>query len=275
MRTFVDARRRARRAALLQWTGDSPIDEFDSRTGDEPLTVVLFPDGVIVESLNAAPVMAPLSLVTGIERDGYRITLRMRALAPVEIRALGKRTDEFLLDLDRARKALAERTAEAYGELSDSLRGFSAPDGWVFGEEEAGHRWGALRAAVADERAEEVAMLESLAGDRRRAGIKSQPQGTALPFVLAPVGDRVAVEGMGDADGRATFVFRTDDVDRLNVALLLTSFRREAISLPADQLGRWALAVRTLEVVQWARQALAARVIHDETWADEVAQALR
>ncbi len=92
--------------------------------------------------------------------------------------------------------------------------------------------------------------------------------------MLAPVGSRIAVEGTADDEARATFVFRTDDVERLNVALLLTSFRREAISLPADQLGRWALAVRTLDVVRWARESLVARVIHDETWADKVRAAL-
>lgn len=272
---FLSARRRSRRAALLQWTGDKPIDEYESRAGDEPLTVVLFPDGVIVESLNAPPVMAPLSLVNGIDRDGYRITLQLRALPSVEISALGKRTDEFLLDLDGARKALATRTAEAYAGLADSLRGFAAPDGWAVGRGEAGSWWGALRAGVAaEERSEEVAVLESLAGDRLRAGIKSQPQGEALPFVLAWANGKVAVEGTGDVEGRATFVFRTDDVDQLNVALLLTSFRREAISLPVDQLGRWALAVRTLDIVRWAREALVARVIHDDTWADKVRAAL-
>src|SRR5436853_254788 len=80
---------------------------------------------------------------------GYRITLRLRALPPVDLRALGKRTDEFLLDLDRARKDLATRTAEAFAGLSDTLRGFAAPDGWAVGRDEAGQWWGALRAAVA------------------------------------------------------------------------------------------------------------------------------
>ncbi len=29
-------------------------------------------------------------------------------------------------------------------------------------------------------------------------------------------------------------------------------------------MGRWALAVRTLASVQWARSALVARVVHDD-----------
>jgi hypothetical protein len=56
--------------------------------------------------------------------------------------------------------------------------------------------------------------------------------------------------------------------------LLLTSFRREAISFPEDQLGRWAVAVRTLDIVQWARRALVARVVHDDGWETSVRRAL-
>ena len=117
------------------------------------------------------------------------------------------------------------------------------------------------------------ALLESLAGNALRLGIKASVDGTAFPFALAPVGGRVAVEGAGD-EARATFVFETTDVDRLNAVLLLTSFRREAISFPEDQLGRWAVAVRTLEVVRWARRALLARVVHGESWESSVRSAL-
>jgi hypothetical protein len=85
-------------------------------------------------------------------------------------------------------------------------------------------------------------------------------------FALAPIGDRVVVEAT-DRDDRATFVFRTRDVDRLNAVLLLTSFKREAVSLPADELGRWALAVRSVPEVRWARDALVARIVHDAQWA--------
>jgi hypothetical protein len=65
-----------------------------------------------------------------------------------------------------------------------------------------------------------------------------------------------------------------DDVDRLNAALVVTAFRREALFLPDDRLGRWAVAVRTNEVVQWARGALAARTIHDDAWQANVTAAL-
>ena len=113
-----------------------------------------------------------------------------------------------------------------------------------------------------------------MAGQKIRIRLKADARGSALPFVLAPVGGRVAVEA-ADADDRATFVFATEDVDRLNLALLLTSFRREAVSLPDDRLGRWALAVRTVPQVSWLRSALVARVVHDDAWEGAVTQALR
>jgi hypothetical protein len=272
---FGEARRAARRAALLQWTGDRPIDEYEGRGGDDPLTVTLFADGLTVDGWSAASQVAPFSLIERVEREGYKITVGLRGgLAPVVVRQLGRRTDEFLLDLERARTELVARTAQAYAALSDRLAGFNAPDGWAVTADEAGQWWGALRTAVASSRPAEVDGLEHLADRDMRAGIKAQPDGTSMPFVLAPRGQMVAVEGTHADEARATFVYRTDDIDRLNAALLLTSFRREAISLPEDQLGRWTLAVRTLEIVRWARSALAARVVHDEGWTEKITQAL-
>lgn len=272
---FGAARRRARRAALLQWSGDRPIDEYDGRRGDEAVSIALFGDGVTVDGWSSATAIAPFSLIERVERDGYTLTLALRGgLAPVVLRQLARRTDEFLLDLDKARNDLVRRTAEAYAALADDLRGFEAPDGWAVTRTEAGAWWGALRVAVASGRADEVDLLEKLAGDNLRMGIKAQAGGASMPFVLAPAAGKVAVEGTAEDEARATFVYRTDDIDRLNAALLLTSFRREAISLPEEQLGRWALAVRTLEVVQWARSALVARVVHDDAWADKVTAAL-
>ena len=54
---FGAARRSARRAALLQWTGDAPIDEYVAGSADPGTakTVVLFRDGLTVESWAARP----------------------------------------------------------------------------------------------------------------------------------------------------------------------------------------------------------------------------
>lgn len=272
------ARSPVRRAAMLQWTGDRPIDSYQSRTGDEPEVVTLFPDGLTIEAPVGPPAMVPLGLVTGVRRDGYKITLALRGMPPVTVGRLGPRTDEFLADLERARADLARRTAEAYGSFDPRLAGLPAPDGWALTRAQAGPFWAALRAAVAgQERGAEVGVLERLAGDRLRIGVKVLAGTGVLPFALAPVGERVAVEG-SDADARATYVFHTGPgeagVDRLNVVLLLISFRREAVYLPDDQLGRWATAARVLEVVRWARESLAGRVIHDGQWEAGVRAAL-
>jgi hypothetical protein len=268
--------RHARRAALLQWTGDAPIDEYDGRNGEAPVKVVLFGDGVTVEGHTGAPAMAPFALIDRVERDNYTITLSLRAgLDAVVIRQLGRRTEEFLLDLDKARSALVARTVAAYEDFSHDLAGFAAPDGWAVDRAGAGVYWNALRAAVAgQERGPEVDHLESLAGGALRLGIKANFAGAALPFALATANGKTAVEGTAEGEARATFVFATDDVDRLNAVLLLTSFRREAISFPEDQLGRWAVAVRLLELLRWARAALVDRVVHDATWTDKITQAL-
>jgi hypothetical protein len=272
---FSESRRCARRAALLQWTGDKPIDEYGARQGDDAVNVALFADGVTVEGWGPAPAMAPFSLIDAIARDGYAITVTRRAgLDPIQWTAMGARTDEFLLDFERARNDLVTRTGEAYAALAPSLAGFAAPDGWAVDRAGAGSHWGGLRGAVGGDRAAEVDELEQLCGERLRIGVKADFAGASMPFVLAPANGKVAVEGTASDEARATFVFRTDDVDRLNAVLLLTSFRREAISLPADQLGRWALAVRTLDIVRWARDALVDRVVHDDSWTDKVRAAL-
>ena len=94
-----------------------------------------------------------------------------------------------------------------------------------------------------------------------------------LSFVLAPVNGSTVVEAT-DGDDRATFVFAATDTDLLNAVLVLTSFRREALFLPDDQLGRWAVAARTWPAVREARSLLRARIVHDERWAANLDAAL-
>jgi hypothetical protein len=269
------ARNGARRAALLQWTGDAPIDEYDACVGDDPVRVVLFADGLTVEGLTGVPQTAPFGLVDDVARDGYDITVRLRGLAPVAFGKMGKRTDEFVLDVAAARADLARRTGEAYAQSSADLAGFTAPAGWAVDASGAGQWWSALRAAVAGaDHGAEIDTLAAIAGPALRLGLATLPDGGFFPFALAPAHGNVAVEGASADEARATYVFRTDDVDRLNAALLLTSFRREAIFLPDNQLGRWALAVRTLDVVRWARAALVQRIVHDDQWDAHVRAAL-
>src|SRR4051812_28780304 len=135
---LTDARARARRAALLQWTGEAPLDTFVSHPPDGEATVVLFPDGLNVERLAGPPSFTPLALVDAVERDGYVITVRRRGLDPEIIHRLGQRTDEFLQRLDKARRELDERTDAAYADLDPALRGLGAPDGWAVDASVAG-----------------------------------------------------------------------------------------------------------------------------------------
>lgn len=275
---LLAARARARRAALLATTGDAPLVEVSAKRGEERVTVVVARDAITVEPVNGIPDMVPLSALSALRREGYELTLEVRGGAAVHLRHAGQRTDELCERIERARADLAERTSESYAELDPSLSTLGAPDGWAVDASTAGPAWPALRRAVAGHaRAAEVDTLAELAGDRLRLGLKAQRGGSTMPFALAPVGARVAVEAT-DVDDRATFVFEVGaaeaDVDRLNLVLLQTSFRREALSLPDDQLGRWALALRTLPYVRWARERLVARVVHDARWRDAVRTAL-
>lgn len=266
VRALREARLPVRRAAMLQAGTHEPIASYAARRGEQPVVVGLHRDGLTVDAESGPPVLVPLSLVTEVTRDGYELTVHARALPPLRLRHLGRRTDEFLRDLEVARRELASRTREAFTELDPALAGLDAPDGWAVDAVRADHRWGALRDVFAGtDRAAQIAVLEQLAGPALRLGVKAGFAGGTLPFALAPVGGRVAVEGAG-SEARATFVFACEDADQVNLALLLTGFRREALFLPEEELGRWAVAARMLEVVRWARSALVARIVHDARW---------
>ena len=274
---FMDALRRARRAvrlpALTVATGD-PLFVCVSRAPGAEADVLLFPAVLVVEPRTGLPVPVPLPLLEDVERDGHTIHLRCRAIGDVSVRALGQKTDEFLDRLATARRSLVAATYDAYKRFDPALEGFSAPDGWAITKSASATAWQVLRArAVSGDRSAEIAVLAELVGDNIRFGVYTEGGERPLPFALASVGDRVAVEAI-EGDDRATYVFATDDVDGLNAVLLLTSFRREALSLPVAELGRWAVAVRTSAAVRAARSALVARVVHNEGWEQNVRSAL-
>lgn len=272
------ARSRARRAALLQWTGTPELAAFEQAPGspnDVPVAIHLFDDGFTVEPRNGTPELVPYGLLDRVDRDGYTITCVRRGLPPVTVRRLGPRTDEFLSRLEQGRSAQRQAVAEAYGGMDDRLLGYTAANGWAVTAEQAGAFGGALAAAfAAGDRAQEMSVLAGLARGGLRYGLALQPDGP-MPFVLAVGGSSVAVESAEPDQARATYVFATTDEDALNTALVMISFRREALHLPANKLGRWSLAARTLPVVQWARSVYAARVVHDDSWADAIGGALR
>jgi hypothetical protein len=219
-------------------------------------------------------VSVPLSLIGSVRRDGYEITLAVRGGDPLVVRALGAKTDEFLDRLATARRDLQAATAAAYASYDPALAGFGAPDGWAMTRETTGSHWPALlERAQAGTRGDQVRELLSRSGDAMAVGIFTDGGSSTLPFVLAPVGKRIVVEAT-DGDDRATFVFATTDMARLNAVLVLTSFRREAIFLPEEQLGRWAVAARVWPAVREARAALSARIVHDDRWVERLGAAL-
>jgi hypothetical protein len=271
-------RSRARRAALLQWTGTPEIAAFTQAPAapDEvPVAIHVFADGLTVEPRNGIPDLVPYALLDRVDRDGYTITLQRRGLPPVVVRRLGARTDEFLGVVERGRSALRRAVADAFGAMDDRLLGFSAPNGWALTADEASVYGGALADAfAAGERGAEVAVLTSLVGPDLRYGLSLQPEGP-MPFLLAVGRTTIAVESAEPDQARATYLFATTDVAALNTALIMTSFRREVLYLAENQLGRWSLAVRTLPVVRWARSVFSARVVHDDAWEAGISAALR
>lgn len=275
-----ELRGRARRAALAQSVA-APLASYVSRGPDGAVSDVhLFAHAVIVEPrADALPVHVPLPLVREVVREGWALTLRCRGIDDVVVRGLGPRTDEFEQQLARARTALGAATREALAGYEPALAGLALADGWPVPAAEAGAHGPALVARWSTgTRAAEVEALRGLTGEQgMRYGIWTEGGTTALPFVLASSGagarSRVAVEAV-EADDRATFVFGTDDVERLAAALVLSAFRREVLSLPDRDLGRWAVAVRTQPHVRWAREALVARVVHDARWREQVSAAM-
>ncbi|MFN2610294.1 MAG: hypothetical protein ABR507_05400 [Actinomycetota bacterium] len=268
------ARMPVRRAAMLQWTGNKTVDQYRGFIDEQPVQVSLFSEGLTIEGDTGEPRFLPLSCIKEVDRNGYQITFHCRAMADLTVSKFGTRTDELIQDIEKARTELSRATTLAYTELDASLAELTAPDGWAVSSVEAGASWDPLRDVFAKQaRAEELDTLTKICGGRLRLGLKIGFEGKTMPFALAPHGGRVAVES-ADEQARATFIFSTDDVDRLNLVLLLTNFKREAIYLAPEELGRWAVAVRNLEVVRWAREHLAARIVHDEAWSAKLADAL-
>ena len=277
------ARRRSRFAALTITT-DEPTVSLVSRAPTGIADVHFFDRVLVHEPRDGFPTAVPYSLIERVERDGYSITVTATGLDALTVSALGVKTDEFLERWAGGREQSRRSIAEAYAAASESLRGIDAADGVAVTATRAGRFWPALRdLALAGSRSEGVSRLLEWAGERAAIGMftaggdVSSGSSEAMTFLLAPVstgaGDRIVVEAT-DGDDRATFVFADVDPARLNAALVLTNFRREAIFLPDEQLGRWAVGARTWAIVREARAHLVGRVVHDEHWQERLSTLL-
>ena len=277
---FRELRGRARRAALTQTTGE-PLRSFVARDPEgHESDVLIWSRCLLIEPRGTAPAThLPLPLLREVTRDRWRFAFSCRGIDDAEVRGLGNRTDEFEQTLARARTDLSAATRAAITAYEPGLEGFDLPDGWAVTSSEAGKYAGALASTWGSRaRATEFGVLRDLVGpDGLRYGMWTEGGTLTLPFVAASLGSgdsaRVAIEAI-DADDRATFVFATDDLDRLLAAMILGSYRREVLSFPDAELGRWAVAVRTQPHVRWARERMVARVVHGAGWETSVRHAL-
>ena len=268
------------RGASLTQNAWAPVAEFVMHEPDGTESDVrLFPHVLVIEARSGAGLNhVPLPLLRDVTRDGWAFHLHCRGIEDIDLRGFGPRTDEFELRLAETRDALAATTAAAVTTFEPGLAGLALADGWAISTAEAGSHAPTLVQRWANAgRAEQVKTLTDLVGaDHLRYGMWTEGGTVTMPFVLAIASAgqnmKVAVEAV-DADDRATFVFAVDDVDRFNAALILSAFRREVLSLPDAELGRWAVAVRMQPHVQWMRERLVARIVHDPKWSEGVKSA--
>jgi hypothetical protein len=269
------------RGASLTQNAWAPVAEFVVHEPDSTESDVrLFPHVLVIEARSGAGLShIPLPLLRDVTRDGWVFHFHCRGIDDIDLRGFGPRTDEFELRLAETREALNATTRAAVTTFEPGLEGLDLADGWAITTAEAGAHAPALVERWANAgRAEQVKALTDLVGaDHVRYGMWTEGGTVTMPFVLAIHGEgqnmKVAVEAV-DADDRATFVFAVDDVDRFNAALILSAFRREVLSLPDAELGRWAVAVRMQPHVQWMRERLVARIVHDTRWAEGIAASL-
>lgn len=230
-------RTRARRAVLGHGSQE-PIAHFVSRTeGDAERRVDVLASGLWIEPLDGnLGRFIPWGLVSDVSRDGYRLSLSTRVMAPLEIGGLGARTDEFVLAMEGARVDIA------------------GVDGW--GTE------------VPD--ALDLSTVRPLLDNADGARLVTWREGEEVRrMLLVARGGHVLAEPL-ELEDHATFVFAADGIDRVNAAFLLGGLKREILWREAAELGERLAPVRTQPEVRWLRDALTERIIHDERWQDNV-----
>ena len=265
---FVDqmrhARFLARRSALAQ-PPQGVVAQFHARVGDTTTAVMVMPYGLVTESDGSPAEFIPWGQVDDVQRDGHRFTITLRAADPCRIAGLGAMTDEFEIQVARARGESASRVRQVAS--SFGLGDLPWQNGWARGESDAIETW--LRRAPV----EEATLLRSVCTDLR-AGLYLEGD-QQVSFVLGRSSrDSVIVEGVGE-EHRATYVFDTPDLDRVNAALLACSLRREVLYWPLDTLGATRALLRVSAPTQWLRSRLIDRVVHDRAWAENIRSTCR
>lgn len=254
-----EMRGHARRRALAQ--SDLPAtDHFMGRQADAVVDVWVLPHGLVVEPRGTVTTYLPWGLVKDVQREGYRLDFVRRWGGITSVSHLGAATDDFVAGVERAESELSRAAGAAARERG--APDLAWVDGWAVRDDSAVRAWVALDA---DGYATTLAQVCT----ELRAGIYTEGGSLGLAFLLGVSGSSVVVEGVGERD-RATFVFATADIERVNAALLTCSFRREPLYLPEVELGPLAAAVRTQPEVSWLRSVFKARVVHDGGWQERL-----
>ena len=280
-------RNQARVAGLLAH-GTTMPEVFGAALMEEksprPAELQVYDTHVTIVPEDGDPWQVPLGAVTALRSadDPPAVVLETDA-GPTTVGQLARRRD--------ACHTLLMRRLEEQRQLLEGLTGqpgFSdgrgVPRGAVRG-------FGDLLArSTAPERAPCAGALIAAASGEPRLGfvrlLDPDPQAmqapTALPeswaaFLLVPVGELTALEVLAGPSA-ATYVFK-EEIAAVNRDLQLLHFRRAPLALTPEQAevtpaNLHRLALRRLEPLQRLRACTAARLIHNEGWAESLRAAL-
>lgn len=248
--------------------------------------LLVWPTHVTVAAAGTDPFQVPLGSLSDVSfSEGTWEVVLASPFGNVHVGRLARQTDAFARAVREARDAMLARCAKASGtplfadgravpadalgrDFERLLEAWSAPER-LDGAREILRRAG--RPAVA------LGLAELLDPDEEGLAAREElPENTAA-FLLASASGRVVLELLS-GPAAATYVFRGEAAP-IAADLAALHFRRRALALSeAEARGPaglpYRLALRRLEPLRRLRAATAARVVHDERWAEGLAKAL-
>ncbi|MCL2653488.1 MAG: hypothetical protein FWD63_06845 [Propionibacteriaceae bacterium] len=254
--------------------------------------VEVYDDCVVLLPPNDQARRVPLVFANDMRPEPFGAAIKLDGGDWYEVTRLGRDADAFDATIKAKLAGLRQKSVEAVRALDASLSqqqlstiaakmppGAAVPLGELAGV--APSYVAALEQRVADSRAAATYTEFKTVCDPDRicVGLKDGLAGSDDPGVLwfiAPSSSKpvAAVEwAVDEGESAATFFYNivgdeTDFVRRLNRAIEAVEFHREVVSLPAEELGRpsnnyYAMAVRRTQALQFMRDNLAGRVIHN------------
>ena len=232
----------------------------------------------------ADPFQVPYGSVRVVRLDEGEMSVALEtAEATVVLGRLARMTEEFVRAVSGARDAQARRLAEIAGSplFADGLgvpakrlREFDRLlEAWSAPERAEGAAAILARAPKGEAR---IGLVELLDPDSDALAAKTPLPENVAAFLLAPIaGERVVLELLSGPSA-ATYVFK-GEIEAVNRDLQALHFRRRPLALSeketAGEAGRpYRLAKRRLEPLKRLRAATAARLVHDEGWAERLAK---